>query len=65
MAKMHPVLFFRQVRQEIGKVVWPTRKETMMSSLMVIIFTVLAALFFFVVDQIIGYAMKLILGLGG
>ncbi len=65
MAKMHPVLFLRQVRQEIGKVVWPTRKETMMSSLMVIIFTVLAALFFFVVDQIIGYAMKLILGLGG
>ncbi len=65
MAKMHPVLFLRQVRQEIGKVVWPTRKETMMSSLMVIIFTVLAALFFFVVDQVIGYAMKLILGLGG
>ena len=65
MAKMHSVLFFRQVRQEIGKVVWPTRKETMMSSLMVIIFTVLAALFFFVVDQVIGYAMKLILGLGG
>ncbi|HBO58884.1 MAG TPA: preprotein translocase subunit SecE [Alphaproteobacteria bacterium] len=65
MAKMHPVLFLRQVRQEIGKVVWPTRKETMMSSLMVIIFTVLAALFFFVVDQIIGYVMKLILGLGG
>ena len=65
MAKMHPVLFLRQVRQEIGKVVWPTRKETMMSSLMVIIFTVLAALFFFVVDQIIVYVMKLILGLGG
>ena len=65
MAKMHPVLFLRQVRQEIGKVVWPTRKETMMSSLMVIIFTVLAALFFFVVDQVIGYAMKPILGLGG
>ena len=65
MGKMHPVLFLRQVRQEIGKVVWPTRKETMMSSLMVIIFTVLAALFFFVVDQVIGYAMKLILGLGG
>lgn len=65
MAKMHPVLFLRQVRQEIGKVVWPTRKETMMSSLMVIIFTVLAALFFFVVDQVIGCAMKLILGLGG
>ncbi len=65
MAKMHPVLFLRQVRQEIGKVVWPTRKETMMSSLMVIIFTVLAALFFFVVDLVIGYAMKLILGLGG
>ncbi|MBO4643855.1 MAG: preprotein translocase subunit SecE [Alphaproteobacteria bacterium] len=65
MAKVHPVLFLRQVRQEVGKVVWPTRKETMMSTLMVVMFTVCETLFFFVVDQIIAYVMKLILGLGG
>lgn len=65
MAKVHPVLFFRQVRQEVGKVVWPTRKETMMSALMVVLFTVCATLFLFVVDQVFAYVMKLILGLGG
>ena len=64
MAKVHPVLFLRQVRQEVGKVVWPTRKETMMSTLMVVLFTVCATLFFFVVDHVIAYVMKLILGLG-
>ncbi|MCQ2914676.1 MAG: preprotein translocase subunit SecE [Alphaproteobacteria bacterium] len=65
MAKIHPLLFLRQVRQEVGKVVWPTRRETFMSSLMVVVFTVVAASFFFVVDLIIGSAMKYILGLGG
>ena len=65
MAKGHPVLFLRQVRQEVGKVVWSTRKETMMSTLMVVLFTVCATLFFFVVDQVIAWVMKLILGLGG
>ena len=65
MAKVHPVLFLRQVRQEVGKVVWPTRKETMMSALMVVVFTVCATLFLFVTDQIIAYVMRLILGLGG
>jgi preprotein translocase subunit SecE len=65
MAKLNPVLFLRQVRQEVSKVVWPTRREAMMSTLMVILFTVCAAVFFFVVDQILAYALKLILGLGG
>ena len=65
MANVHPVLFLRQVRQEVGKVVWPTRKETMMSTMMVVMFTVLATLFFFVTDQIIAFVMKMILGLGG
>lgn len=65
MAKLNSVLFMRQVRQEIGKVVWPTRREASMSTLMVILFTVCAAVYFFVVDQVLAYAMKLILGLGG
>lgn len=65
MAKLSPVLFMRQVKQEVGKVVWPTRKETLTSSFMVVLFVVFAALFFFVVDQVLAYIMQLILGLGG
>lgn len=65
MAKLNPVLFLRQVRQEVSKVVWPTRREAMTSTVMVVLFTVCAAVFFLVVDQILAFAMKLILGLGG
>lgn len=65
MAKLHPVLFLRQVRQEVGKVVWPTRNETLTSTMMVVLFTVCATIFFFLVDQVLASVMKLILGLGG
>lgn len=65
MAKLHPVLFLRQVRQEVGKVVWPTRSETLTSTMMVVLFTVCATIFFFLVDQVLASVMKLILGLGG
>lgn len=64
MAKVSPVLFFRQVSQEISKVTWPTRRETMMSTAMVLVFTLMAAMFFFVVDQVLAYVVKLILGFG-
>lgn len=64
MAKISPVLFFRQVSQEISKVTWPTRRETMMAAMMVLVFTFLAAAFFFVVDQVLAFAVKTILGLG-
>ncbi len=64
MAKVSPVLFFRQVSQEISKVTWPTRRETMMSTAMVLVFTLMAATFFFVVDQVLAYVVKLILGFG-
>jgi len=64
MAKTSPLLFFRQVTQEVSKVTWPTRRETMMSTLMVLVFTFMAALFFFVVDQVLAFAVKVILGLG-
>ena len=64
MATVSPVLFFRQVIQEVSKVTWPTRRETMMSTLMVLVFTVLAAAFFFVVDQALAFAVRMILGLG-
>lgn len=64
MAKISPIQFFRQVKQEIKKVTWPTRKEVMQSSIMVIILVAIAATFFFFVDQIFGWVVKLIFGLG-
>lgn len=62
MAKASPLMFVRQVRQEIGKVTWPTRKETMVTVLMVIILSVLAALFFLAADGFINFIVQLILG---
>jgi preprotein translocase subunit SecE len=64
MAKVHPAEFAREVRREVAKVTWPTRKETAVTTAMVFVMVVLAALFFLVVDQVLAFAVKLILGLG-
>ena len=64
MAKTSPALFFRQVRQEIAKVTWPSRKETSVSTLMVFAMVVLAAVFFLAVDQFFAWSVKMIFGLG-
>ena len=64
MAKSNPVQFLHEVRQEASKVTWPTRRETMISTGMVFVMVILAALFFFVVDEILSYGVKLIFGLG-
>ena len=64
MAKVSPIEFFRQVRQETAKVTWPSRKETMITTAMVFVMGLVAALFFFVVDMILRYGVQLILGLG-
>jgi preprotein translocase subunit SecE len=64
MAKVSPAQFIREVRQELAKVTWPTRKETVATTLSVLAMSALAALFFFVVDQIIAFGVQLILGLG-
>jgi preprotein translocase subunit SecE len=65
MAKTNPALFMRQVRQEVSKVTWPSRKETGITTAMVFVMVTLAALFFLVVDQIISLGVQQILGLGG
>ena len=57
--------FLQEVRQEAAKVTWPTRKETTISTAMVFVFVILAAIFFFFVDQILQFGVKLIFGLGG
>ncbi len=57
--------FIREVRQEAAKVTWPTRKETLITTAMVFAMSILAALFFFFVDQILAFAVRVILGFGG
>jgi preprotein translocase subunit SecE len=64
MARTNVAQFFREVRQETAKVTWPTRRETAISTGMVVLMVVLAAIFFFVVDQIIASAIRFLLGLG-
>ena len=64
MAKPNALQFIRQVRQETQKVTWPTRKETLISTGMVFVMVILAALFFFGVDQILSAGVRLIFGLG-
>ncbi|TCS60079.1 preprotein translocase subunit SecE [Varunaivibrio sulfuroxidans] len=65
MAKTNPAQFMREVRQEASKVTWPTRKETMVSTAMVFVMVIVSAIFFFLVDQILAFGVKLIFGLGG
>lgn len=65
MAKTSPFEFMQQVRQEASKVTWPTRKEVGITSLMVVIFMVVSALFFFVADSAIRWGVQTLLSLGG
>jgi preprotein translocase subunit SecE len=60
----NPFTFLQQVRTETSKVTWPSRRETLISSVMVLVFAFLAAIFFFVADQIIAWGVELILGIG-
>ena len=55
--------FFREVRYEAGKVTWPSRKETLVTSLMVFIMSGIMAIFFFVIDTGVRLTVQSILGL--
>ncbi|WP_137392490.1 preprotein translocase subunit SecE [Rhodoligotrophos defluvii] len=63
MAKTNPFQFVQQVRAELAKVTWPTRKETMITTAMVMIMVVLASIFFLVVDEILSFAVGYVLGI--
>jgi preprotein translocase subunit SecE len=65
MARTSPAQFVREVRQEMAKVTWPTRKELVVTTASVFAMAIAAALFFFVVDQIIAVTVEFILGIGG
>ena len=62
MAKATPAQFVRQVRQEISKVTWPTRKDTVVATIMVFVMVAVMSLFFLGVDSIISWVISLILG---
>jgi preprotein translocase subunit SecE len=59
-----PLQFLQEVRTEAGKVTWPTRKETTVTTIMVFIMVVLAMLFFFFVDYVIFQGLQLLIPTG-
>ena len=61
MAKTNPFSFLQQVRSETAKVTWPTRRETVISTIMVFVMVAFAATFFFIADQLLGYVVGLIM----
>ena len=64
MAGPNPFNFLQQVRAETNKVTWPTRRETAITTAMVFLFTIFAALFFLVADFVLNRAVGLLLGIG-
>ncbi|MFN7175115.1 MAG: preprotein translocase subunit SecE [Thermaurantiacus tibetensis] len=64
-SRVSPGEFVRQVRAETAKVVWPSRRETVQTTILVLVMTSLLALFFLGVDQILGRVVKFLLSLGG
>ena len=62
--KINPFAFLQQVRAEASKIVWPSRRETGVSTVMVIAMAFLAAIMFLLSDQVISLGIRTILGLG-
>ena len=64
MAKTNPFKFIQEVRAETSKVTWPTRKETAVTTVMVFIMVLIAAIFFLLADQLMGFGIGYLLGAG-
>jgi preprotein translocase subunit SecE len=64
MAKVSPTQFFREVRSEVQKVTWPTRRETAITTVMVFIMAAIAGAFFLFADQVIRVVVTYVLGIG-
>ncbi len=58
------VKFARDVRAEAGKTTWPSRKETLQTTGLVLAMVVITAFFFLAVDQTIGFSMRMLFGVG-
>ena len=64
MSRMNPVQFVQEVRQEVAKVTWPTRKEVWITTIAVLVMVTLASIFFMLADQLMGYIVSFILSIG-
>ena len=64
MANYNPLQFFQEVRTEVAKVTWPSRKEVWVTTIAVLIMVSLASIFFMLADQLIGMIVTWVLGLG-
>jgi preprotein translocase subunit SecE len=60
----NPFVFLQQVRSEAGKVTWPSRRETMISTVMVLVFAAIAMVFFFAADQLMAWGVEWLLNIG-
>ena len=65
MADLNPVKFLQEVRQEVGKVTWPSRQETLISTVMVLGMVFLASMFFLAADQVIAFLVQAVLKIRG
>jgi preprotein translocase subunit SecE len=64
MARLNPFQFIQEVRQETAKVTWPTRREVWVTTLAVLVMVTAASIFFLLADQLLGWLVSLVLGLG-
>ena len=60
----NPIQFLQQVRAEAAKIVWPSRRETGISTVMVIVMAIFASIFFLLADQVMSRVVTLLLGIG-
>ena len=63
MVGANPLKFLQEVRQEVSKVTWPTRNETLISTVMVLVMVALASIFFLAADQVISWLVQLMLSI--
>ena len=61
---LNPVEFIQQVKREVSKVTWPTRKEVSVTTTMVFILVLIMAAFFLLVDNVLARVIRFVLGLG-
>ena len=64
MAKTNPAQFVRQVRQEINRITWATRRETLYASLSVLVMALIASIFFLLVDLLLSNVVEFLLDIG-
>ena len=61
---MKPLRFLQEVRREGGKVTWPSSRETLTGSIMVVIMVAIASVFFLIIDQIFSFGIDKVIGIG-